>query len=171
MKVFEIKEQFRKLEEMMNEFNQETGEFIYSTESLSHFVKELEEKKELKLNNIEDLKREYKSRNDALDDKIKSLQARKKQFNNIIDNLKFLQNVLLDGKKLKTDEYNFYFTTSKSLKVPDVVDETLEDLIKIEKIYDKDVIKDRLENANDEIKAELSKKGFYIETKKSLVVR
>lgn len=171
MKVFEIKEQFRKLEEMMNEINQETGEFIYSTESLSHFVKELEEKKELKLNNIEDLKREYKSRNDALDDKIKSLQARKKQFNKIIDNLKFLQSVLLDGEKLKTDEYNFYFTTSKSLKVPDVVDETLEDLIKIEKSYDTKIIKDRLENANDDIKSSLNEKGFYIETKKSLAVR
>lgn len=171
MTTFEIKDSFRKLEEMMNEFNQETGEFIYSSESLAHFVKELEEKRELKLNNIEDLKREYKSRNDALDIKIKSLQARKKQFNKIIDNLKFLQNVLLDGKKLKTDEYNFYFTTSESVKVPDVVDETLEDLIKIEKSYNKDVIKDRLENANDEIKAELNEKGFYIETKKSLVVR
>lgn len=171
MKVLDIKEQFRKLEEMMNEINQETGEFIYSTESLSHFVKELEEKKELKLNNIEDLKREYKSRNDALDDKIKSLQARKKQFNKIIDNLKFLQSVLLDGEKLKTDEYNFYFTTSKSLKVPDVVDETLEDLIKIEKSYDTKIIKDRLENANDDIKSSLNEKGFYIETKKSLAVR
>lgn len=170
MKVFEIKEQFRKLEEMMNEFD-ENGEFIYSSESLAHFVKELEEKKELKLNNIEDLKKEYKSSINTLDDKIKSLQARKKQFNKIIDNLKFLQSVLLDGEKLKTDEYNFYFTTSKSLKVPDVVDETLEDLIKIEKSYDTKIIKDRLENANDDIKSSLNEKGFYIETKKSLAVR
>ena len=65
----------------------------------------------------------------------------------------------------------FYFTTSKSVKVPDVIDETLEDLIKIEKSYDKKIIKDRLENANDEIKQDLNSKGFYIETKKSLVVR
>ena len=170
MKTFHIKQAFRDLEDMMNEFD-ENGEFIYSSESLAHFVKELEEKKELKLNNIEDLKKEYESSINTLDEKIKSLQARKNQFNKIIDNLKFLQNVLLEGEKLKTDEYNFYFTTSKSLKVPDVVDETLEDLIKIEKSYDKDVIKDRLENANDEIKAELIEKGFYIETKKSLVVR
>ena len=73
--------------------------------------------------------------------------------------------------RIKTDEYNFYFTTSKSLKVPDVVDETLEDLIKIEKSYDTKIIKDRLENANDDIKSSLNEKGFYIETKKSLVVR
>lgn len=171
MKTFDIKQAFRELEEKMSEFNPETGEFIHSEDEFKEFIEALNEKKELKLNNIEDLKREYKSKISSLDEKIKSLQARKNQFNKIIDNLKFLQNVLLDGKKLKTDEYNFYFTTSKSLKVPDDVDETLEDLIKIEKIYDKDVIKDRLENANDEIKAELSKKGFYIETKKSLVVR
>ena len=170
MKTFQILEQFRKLEEMMSEFD-DNGEFIYKEEDLAYFVKDLNEKKELKLNNIEDLKREYKSKIVSLDEKIKSLQVRKNQFNKIIDNLKFLQNVLLDGEELKTDEYNFYFTTSKSLKVPDVIDETLEDLIKIEKSYDKDVIKDRLENANDEIKAELIEKGFYIETKKSLVVR
>ena len=171
MKTFDIKQAFRELEEKMSEFNPETGEFIHSEDEFKEFIEALNEKKELKLNNIEDLKREYKSKNESLDDKIKSLQARKKQFNKIIDNLKFLQSVLLDGEKLKTDEYNFYFTTSKSLKVPDVVDETLEDLIKIEKTYDKDVIKDRLENANDEIKAKLIEKGFYIETKKSLVVR
>jgi len=171
MKTFDIKQAFRELEEKMSEFDPETGEFLHSEDEFKEFIEALNEKKELKLNNIEDLKREYKSKISSLDEKIKSLQARKNQFNKIIDNLKFLQNVLLDGQKLKTDEYNFYFTTSKSLKVPDVVDETLEDLIKIEKIYDKDVIKDRLENANYEIKAELSKKGFYIETKKSLVVR
>ena len=96
MTTFEIKDSFRKLEEMMNEFDQETGEFIYSTESLSHFVIELEEKRELKLNNIEDLKREYKSRNDSLDVKIKSLQARKKQTETQIHNLKFFQEVLLN---------------------------------------------------------------------------
>ena len=39
MTTFDIKAQFRKLEDMMNEFDQETGEFIHSTESLSHFVK------------------------------------------------------------------------------------------------------------------------------------
>ena len=171
MKTFHIKQAFRDLEEKMSEFDPETGEFLHSEDEFKEFIEALNEKKELKLNNIEDLKREYKSKIVSLDEKIKSLQARKNQFNKIIDNLKFLQNVLLDGEKLKTEEYNFYFTTSKSLKVPDVVDETLEDLIKIEKIYDKDVIKDRLENANDEIKAELIKKGFYIETKKSLAVR
>ena len=170
MKVFDIKEAFRDLEEKLSEFD-ENGEFLHNEDEFKEFIEALNEKKELKLNNIEDLKKEYKNSINTLEDKIKSLDSRKKQFEKIIDNLQFLQKVLLDGEKLKTDEYNFYFTTSKSVKVPDVIDETLEDLIKIEKSYDKKIIKDRLENANDEIKQDLNSKGFYIETKKSLVVR
>ena len=108
MKTFDIKQAFRELEEKMSEFNPETGEFIHSEDEFKEFIEALNEKKELKLNNIEDLKKEYKSSINTLDDKIKSLQARKKQFNKIIDNLKFLQSVFLDGEKLKTDEYSFY---------------------------------------------------------------
>jgi len=166
MTTFEIKDSFRKLEEMMNEFNQETGEFIYSNESLAHFIKELEEKKELKLNNIEDLKREYKSRNDALDVKIKSLQARKKQNETQINNLKFFQEVLLDGEKLKTDEYTFYYTNSESVVVPDKIDETLEKFTKKTIEWDKTKIKDAIKLGED-----LSEYGIGLQKKSSLAVR
>lgn len=166
MTTFEIKDSFRKLEEMMNEFDQETGEFIHSTESLSHFVKELEEKRELKLNNIEDLKREYKSRNDALDIKIKSLQARKKQNETQINNLKFFQEVLLDGEKLKTDEYTFYYTNSESIIVPDKIDESLGNFNKTTIEWDKTKIKDAIKLGED-----LSSYGIGIQKKSSLAVR
>ena len=166
MTTFEIKDSFRKLEEMMNEFDQETGEFIYSTESLSHFVKELEEKRELKLNNIEDLKREYKSRNDSLDVKIKSLQARKKQNETQINNLKFFQEVLLDGEKLKTDEYTFYYTNSESIIVPDKIDESLGNFTKTTIEWDKTKIKDAIKLGED-----LSSYGIGIQKKSSLAVR
>lgn len=166
MTTFEIKDSFRKLEEMMNEFDQETGEFIYSSESLAHFVKELEEKRELKLNNIEDLKREYKSRNDALDIKIKSLQARKKQNETQINNLKFFQEVLLDGEKLKTDEYTFYYTNSESVIAPDKVDENLEQFTKKTIEWDKTKIKEAIKLGED-----LSKYGLAIQKKSSLSVR
>jgi len=166
MTTFEIKDSFRKLEEMMNEFDQETGEFIYSTESLSHFVKELEEKRELKLNNIEDLKREYKSRNDSLDVKIKSLQARKKQNETQINNLKFFQEVLLNGEKLKTDEYTFYYTNSESIIVPDKIDESLGNFTKTTIEWDKTKIKDAIKLGED-----LSSYGIGIQKKSSLAVR
>ena len=166
MTTFEIKDSFRKLEEMMNEFDQETGEFIYSTESLAYFVKELEEKRELKLNNIEDLKREYKSRNDSLDIKIKSLQARKKQNETQINNLKFFQEVLLDGEKLKTDEYTFYYTNSESIIVPDKIDESLGNFTKTTIEWDKTKIKDAIKLGED-----LSSYGIGIQKKSSLAVR
>lgn len=166
MTTFEIKDSFRKLEEMMNEFDQETGEFIYSTESLSHFVKELEEKRELKLNNIEDLKREYKSRNDSLDIKIKSLQARKKQNETQINNLKFFQEVLLDGEKLKTDEYTFYYTNSESIIVPEKIDENLGNFTKTTIEWDKTKIKDAIKLGED-----LSSYGIGIQKKSSLAIR
>lgn len=166
MTTFEIKDSFRKLEEMMNEFDQETGEFIYSSESLAHFVKELEEKRELKLNNIEDLKREYKSRNDALDIKIKSLQARKKQNETQINNLKFFQEVLLNGEKLKTDEYTFYYTNSESVITPDKVDENLEQFTKKTIEWDKTKIKEAIKLGED-----LSKYGLAIQKKSSLAVK
>ena len=165
MTTFEIKDSFRKLEEMMNEFD-ENGEFIYSAESLAHFVKELEEKKELKLNNIEDLKREYKSKNDALDIKIKSLQARKKQNETQINNLKFFQEFLLDGEKLKTDEYTFYYTNSESVIIPDTVDENLEQFTKKTIEWDKTKIKEAIKLGED-----LSKYGLGIQKKSSLAVR
>ena len=165
MTTFEIKDSFRKLEQMMNEFD-ENGEFIYSTESLSHFVKELEEKRELKLNNIEDLKREYKSRNNALDIKIKSLQDRKKQNETQINNLKFFQEVLLDGEKLKTDEYTFYYTNSESIIVPDKIDESLEKFTKKTIEWDKTKIKDAIKLGED-----LSSYGIGIQKKSSLAVR
>ena len=166
MTTFEIKDSFRKLEEMMNEFDQETGEFIYSTESLAYFVKELEEKRELKLNNIEDLKREYKARNDALDIKIKSLQARKNQNETQINNLKFFQEVLLDGEKLKTDEYTFYYTNSESIIVPDKIDESLGNFTKTTIEWDKTKIKDAIKLGED-----LSSYGIGIQKKSSLAVR
>ena len=166
MTTFEIKDSFRKLEEMMNEFDQETGEFIYSTESLVYFVKELEEKRELKLNNIEDLKREYKSRNDALGIKIKSLQARKKQNETQINNLKFFQEVLLNGEKLKTDEYTFYYTNSESIIVPDKIDESLGNFTKTTIEWDKTKIKDAIKLGED-----LSSYGIGIQKKSSLAVR
>lgn len=165
LNTFEIKDSFRKLEQMMNEFD-ENGEFIYSTESLEHFVKELNEKKELKLNNIEDLKREYKSRNDALDIKIKSLQARKKQFSRNINNLKFFQEVLLNGEKLKTDEYTFYYTNSESIIVPDKIDESLGNFTKTTIEWDKTKIKDAIKLGED-----LSSYGIGIQKKSSLAVR
>lgn len=170
MKTFEILEQFRKLEDMMNDFD-DNGEFLYSEDDLSHFIKELNEKKEIKLNNIEDLKRELKSKISTLDEKIKSLETRKKQFNKSIENLLYLQNVLLDGEKLKTDEYNFFYKSSQGVIVPEKVDDSYKGFIKTTIEWDKTAIKNALQNCTKEEFKEFNKKGFGIQTKSSLNVR
>lgn len=170
MKTFEILEQFRKLEAMMNEFD-DNGEFLYNEDDLGHFVKELNEKKEIKLNNIEDLKKELKSKISTLDEKIKSLETRKKQFNKSIENLLYLQNVLLDGEKLKTDEYNFFYKSSQSVIVPEKVDEEYKGFIKTKIEWDKTAIKNALQNCTKEELEEFNKKGFGIQTKLNLNVK
>lgn len=166
MKVLDIKEQFRKIQEMMEEFDSTTGEFIYSNDELSIFLKQLEEKKELKLNSLEDIKREYKANINALDEKIKLLEARKKQFNSNINNLKFFQEVLLDGEKLKTDEYTFYYQNSESIITPEKVDESLKQFTKRTIEWDKAKIKEAIKLGED-----LSKYGLAIQKKSSLAVR
>jgi hypothetical protein len=171
LNTFDIKQAFRKLEEMMGEVNEDTGEFIYKEEDLAYFVNDLNEKKELKLNNIEDLKREYKARNEALEDKIKSLQSKVKQNDKTIDNLLFLQNVLLDGEKLKTDEYNFFYKSNQSVTVPEKVDDSYKGFIKTTIEWDKTAIKNALQNCTKEEFEEFNKKGFGIQTKSSLNVR
>ena len=170
METFKILEQFRKLEEMMNEFD-ENGEFIYKEEDLAYFVNELNEKRELKLNNIEDLKKEYKARNEALKDKIKSLQTRVKQNDKTIENLAFLQDVLLNGEKLKTDEYTFFYKNSQSVVAPEKVDESYKGFIKTTIEWDKTAIKTALQNSTKEEFEAFNKKGFGIQTKSSLNVR
>ena len=166
MTTFDIMEQFRKLEEMMNEFDQETGEFIYNKNELSYFVNDLNAKKELKLNNIEDLKREYKARIELIDEKIKSFQSKQKRYKNIIENFKYLQNVLLNGEKLKTDEYTFYYTNSESIIVPDKIDESLGNFTKTTIEWDKTKIKDAIKLGED-----LSSYGIGIQKKSSLAIR
>lgn len=166
MKTFDILDSFRKLEEMMNEFDQETGEFIYNENDLSYFIKDLNEKKELKLNNIEDLKREYKARIELIKEKKKSFDSKIKRNEAIIENLKYLQSVLLDGEKLKTDEYTFYYTNSESIIVPDKINEDLKEFTKTTVEWDKTKIKDSLKLGND-----LSEFGISLQKKSSLAVR
>lgn len=166
MKTFEILDSFRKLEEMMNEFDSETGEFIYNENDYINLIKDLNEKKELKLNNIEDLKREYKARIELIKEKKKSFDSKIKRNKAIIENLKYLQSVLLDGEKLKTDEYTFYYTNSESVAVPDEINEDLKQFTKTTIEWDKTKLKDALKLGED-----LSEYGISLQKKSSLAVR
>ena len=166
LKVFDILQEIRALEDMLNEVNPETGEFVNNEDIMKDYIKSLQVEKETKLNNIEDLKLEIKSQIEALKQKEEKLYAKRKSLEANIERLKDLQVVLLNGEKLKTDEYTFSFRTTKSVVVPNEVNKTLEIFTKTKVEWDKVAIKKELDKGID-----YSEYGIYLEDKKSLSVR
>lgn len=147
LKVFDILLEIRALEDILNEVDPVSGEFVNNEEDIKEYINKLNIDKATKLNNIEDLKQELNGQIDTLKAKIDKLLSRKKSIENNIDKLKDLQLLLLNGEKLKTDEYTFSFRNSSSVNVYDI--EQLEDkYLKIEK---KPILKDiaeAIKNAN-----------------------
>ena len=80
--------------------------------------------------------------------------------------MKDLQAMLLQGEKLKTDEYTFSFRNSKSVVVPNEVNPSLEIFTKTKIEWDKVAIKKELDKGID-----YSEYGIYLEDKKSLSIR
>ena len=167
MKTFDIMSEFRALEALLNEVDAETGEFLNSEDDIKDYIEKLNIDKATKLNNIEDLKQELNGQIDTLKTKIDKLSARKKSIESNVDRLKDLQLLLLNGEKLKTDEYTFSFRNSSSVVITDI--EQIQDkYLKIEK---KPILKDigeAIKNAN--LKGE-SFFGAEIVNKVSLSIR
>ena len=166
LKTFDILQEIRALEEMLNEVDPVTGEFINNEDIMKDYIKSLQVEKETKLNNIEDLKLEFKSQIEALKQKEEKLYARRKSLEANIERLKDLQVMLLNGEKLKTDEYTFSFRTTKSVVVPNEVNKSLEIFTKTKVEWDKVAIKKELDKGID-----YSEYGIYLEDKQSLSVR
>lgn len=164
MRAFDITEEYRALEALMVEVD-ENGEFINSEDDLKVFIDELKDSKAEKLNNIQDFKLSNDGAISALDEKIKKLTARKTSLSKLNDRLKELQLMLLDGDKLKTDEYNFYYTTSKSVNITDeskVLERGL--FTKVTRTADKAAIKKAILEGQKVLGAEIA-------IKKSLVIK
>ena len=168
MKTFDILSEYYSLMEMIEEaennpeFNPETGEVIPVEEILKDEIEKLDGEKVTKLENIEYLKRDNKSKIDTLNEEIKRLQGRKKSFENANNNLAKLQDYLLKGEKLKTDKFTFSYRKSKAVEIVD------EDLIpdeykKIEYKVNKIELKKVLENTKIQ--------GAELVEKQSLSVR
>ena len=167
LNTFEILQEIRALEDLLNEVNPETGEFINNEDVIKDYIINLQTSKENKLNNIEDLKLELKAQSEALKEKEDKLYARRKSIESNIERLKDLQVMLLQGEKLKTDEYTFSFRNSKSVEIYDV--DMLEDrFFKIEK---KPILKDIAEAIKQANSKGESFFGAEIKDKKSLSVR
>lgn len=166
MKTFDILEEFRALEELLNEVNQETGEFINNEDDIKEYVNNLEADRNTKLNNIERLKRELDSECNCLDEEIKRLQNVKRMKSNNKDRLADLQMLLTQGDKIETDLYKFSTRKSKSVHVPSEVDPRLENFVRTKYEWDKTAIKKALDSGID-----FSEYDIYFEEKVSLTVR
>lgn len=165
MTCFQILEEIRALYALMVECD-ENGELLHSEDDLKDFVREIKQNKETKLNSMQDLKIELQHSINAYDEKIAKLSARKSALSKDIERIKNLQLMLLDGEKCKTDEYNFYYTTTKAVDIandvtPDMLDKEFQ-RVKVE--FDKTAIKKALENG-------VYISGVYIVENKSLVIK
>ena len=167
LNTFEILQEIRALEDILNEIDPVSGEFINNEDVIKDYIINLQTSKENKLNNIEDLKLELKAQSEALKQKEEKLYARRKSIESNIERLKDLQVMLLQGEKLKTDEYTFSFRNSKSVEIYDV--NMLED--KFFKIEKKPILKDITEAIKQANSKGESFFGAEIKDKKSLSVR
>ena len=167
LNTFEILQEIRALEDLLNEVNPETGEFVNNEDVIKDYITNLQVEKEIKLNNIEDLKLELKAQGEALKQKEEKLYTKRKSIESNIEKLKDLQVLLLQGEKLKTDEYTFSFRKSESVEVYDL--SQIEDkYIKIEK---KPILKDILNAIKQANSKGESFFGAEIKEKISLTVR
>ena len=166
LNTFEILQEIRALEDLLNEVDPVSGEFVNNEDVIKDYIINLQTSKENKLNNIEDLKLELKAQSEALKQKEEKLYARRKSIELNVERLKDLQVMLLQGEKLKTDEYTFSFRNSKSVVVPSEVNPGLEIFTKTKIEWDKVAIKKELDKGID-----YSEYGIYLEDKKSLSVR
>ena len=166
LNTFEILQEIRALEDLLNEVDPISGEFVNNEDVIKDYITNLQVEKEIKLNNIEDLKLELKSQSEALKQKEEKLYTKRKSIDNNIERLKDLQVLLLQGEKLKTDEYTFSFRNSKSVVVPSEVNPNLQIFTKTKIEWDKTAIKKELEKGID-----YSEYGIYLEEKSSLSVR
>lgn len=167
MTTYEIINKLKEITLMRDAVNEETGEYIYTEQEIAKLEDEISATKEQKLNAIQDYRLSLDDEIARFTDKKKKQEANIKNTKRHQDYLKELQADLLGGEKLKTDEYNFYYTTTTSvyiIKVDDIQDK----FCTFTKVADKKLIKEAL------LKAEENEESFIganLVKKKNLVVR
>ena len=124
MRIFEYSEEFKKLYEMSEELevNEETGEIIDNSETLSELFNELEGELSEKLDNTNYLIKELSATETALKDEAKRLNDKAKAINNRQKYLKTLIQEALEssGQKSIKSKFSYSLSTRKSLNYDDV---------------------------------------------------
>ena len=167
MTTFEIIEQLKLISEMKETVDEETGVFLYSDEEIKAKYDLINISKEEKLNAIEDYKRSIKKEQELYEDKKKKQESNIKKCKDRAEYLKTLQEALLNGEKLKTDEYNFYYKNSTSYEV--IAPESIPD--KYFKIEKKPILKDIAAAYKEAVKNGETFMGVKENKKTSLSIR
>ena len=152
MKIFDISEEFNNLYLMSEEIeiNEESGEIIDNSESLTALFNELEVDLSDKLDNTNYILKELAGSEAYLKEEAKRLVAKAKVFENRQSYLKELIKgaILASGQsKIKTDKFSFSTTNRKSLNYDDISMFGLDSsLIRIKKELDKTKIKEYIKH-------------------------
>ena len=167
MRTFDILGEYNTLLSMMEEVD-ENGEFVNDDDTLKALLNELNQSKGDKLDNIELIKRDYQSKADALKSEMDRLAKRKKSFENQIEKLQSLQELLLNEEGFKTDRFTFSYRKSESVKVPEMCDNSYpKEWIVTKYQFDKKAIKEALKKTG----IDYSEYGIELVTNVSLQVR
>lgn len=167
MRTFDILSEYNSLIEMMGEVD-ENGEFINDDATLKALLDELNQSKGDKLDNIELIKRDFQAKADTLKAEIDRLAKRKKSFENQVDKLQALQELLLNEDGFKTDRFTYSYRKSESVKVPETCDNSYpKEWIITKYQFDKKAIKEAIKKSG----IDYSEYGIELVTNVSLQVR
>ena len=158
LNVFELNEEYVALNQLLEEVDPVTGEFLNSSEDIKDYINKLEHQRNFKLESIERLKKLVKASADVASDEINRLQGVKKRQNGKIDRLSELQLMLTAGDKIETDLYKFGTRKSKSVNILD--EALIQEKYKVEQPLkiDKKLITDDIKNGVEVAGAELIEK-------------
>ena len=109
MKTYEILTLQRQIEDLENEYNQDTGEFVDNSEKIRELIEVMQDEKENKLKAIIHIIRQKQANIDIYKNEIAQIQATIKQEEKNIITLNDLMGILLNNESVKTNIGSFYF--------------------------------------------------------------
>lgn len=107
MTTFDIIDEFKALEDLLYEVDEETGEVKDNSELLKEEIERLNLSRNEKLNNLERLKRAKKAQIEAIKEEVQRLRKRADVIANEVDRLSDLEMWLTQGEKVDTGLYRF----------------------------------------------------------------
>jgi len=167
MKVFEIMQLKARIEELENEFNEETGEFIDNSKKIKSLIDILDDEKENKLKAIQHIIEQKKKHIEINKNEIKQIQSFNKQEQNNIIALNDLLGLLLDGEKVATNTGSFYYAKeSLFIKDENIFKQNNPAYLKEKTYTTKEIDKAKVMEDIDKLKGATLRKGVIFRAKK-----